>query len=86
MISTSLTAGTPVVYFGSIDQCHGPATVLGNCGCKGCRGLDRLVLVTGGSKLLRHVRAESVAELQWESPAKRVPTGRHRWPFGGAAA
>ena len=65
MTGTTLTTGTPVVYRGSITQCRGPATVLGPCECKSCGGLNRLVIVTAGGELLRHVRAESVGELQW---------------------
>ena len=53
--------GEAVDYHGSITQAHGPAVVLGECPCRGCRYLPEttyvLKLPTG--RVLDHVRQRS---------------------------
>lgn len=54
------TRGATVNYHGSLEDFHGPATVLGVCGCRCCWGLGRLALRTAGGEPLTCVRGDSV--------------------------
>lgn len=82
MTVLTFPTGTPVVYCGSIAKCRGPAIVLGVCACEGegCRGLDRLALVTAGGEVLHHVRRGSVGELRWNPVCEPVPCASWQVP------